>query len=251
MQFAHGASSPGADTWACSCWARWRLPRHHQRGRQTASHGGCTSDVPTAARQLSPLSGLAGEAVSVPSVCLPFCRQSWQRGTWGQPKRRPEAEAGASKAPGERRRSQPRRGDPKARMACDQRVRGRGCRSLGGGTDPSGLVAFLGSRVCHRICRRGRRGPWPCGVGRFSHRPGPGGWADVGVHAPGSWARPLRSRCRGAFLPVPASWDSSVPWLVASLPVSASIVTGPVPVRLSPGSPFLVRNRHWVRATPV
>lgn len=254
VQFAHSASSPGADTWACSCWARWRLPRHHQRGR--AARWPPTVAAPLTFPQL-PVSSRpcpasrARPRLPVPSVCLPFCWQSGQRGTWGQPKRRPEAEAGASKAPGERRRSQPRRGDPKARMACDQRVRGRGCRSLGGGTDPSGLVAFLGSRVCHRICRRGRRGPWLCGVGRFSHRPGPGGWADVGVHAPGSWARPLRSRCRGAFLPVPASWDSSVPWLVASLPVSASIVTGPVPVRLSPGSPFLVRNRHWVRATPV
>lgn len=39
-------------------------------GRQTASHGGCTSDVPTAARQLSPLSGLAGEAASACAVCV-------------------------------------------------------------------------------------------------------------------------------------------------------------------------------------
>lgn len=258
-------------SWLCSLHTA-RLPLGQTPGRAAAGPGGgCRVTIRGAARRpptvAAPLTfpqlpvssrpcpaSRARPRLSVPSVCLPFCRQSWQRGTWGQPKRRPEAEAGASKAPGERRRSQPRRGDPKARMACDQRVRGRGCRSLGGGTDPSGLVAFLGSRVCHRICRRGRRGrrgPWPCGVGRFSHRPGPGGWVDVGVHAPGSWARPLRSRCRGAFLPVPASWDSSVPWLVASLPVSASIVMGPVPVRLSPGSPFLVRNRHWVRATPV
>lgn len=164
-------------SWLCSLHTA-RLPLGQTPGRAAAGPGGgCRVTIRGAARRpptvAAPLTfpqlpvssrpcpaSRARPRLPVPSVCLPFCWQSGQRGTWGQLKRRPEAEAGASKAPGERRWSQPRRGDPKARMACDQRVRGRGCRSLGGGTDPSGLVAFLGSRVCHRICRRGRRGPW-------------------------------------------------------------------------------------------
>lgn len=162
VQFAHSASSPGADTWACSCWARWRLPRHHQRGR--AARRPPTVAAPLTFPQL-PVSSRpcpasrARPRLPVPSVCLPFCRQSWQRGTWGQPKRRPEAEAGASKAPGERRRSQPRRGDPKARMACDQRVRGGAAGALEVGQTPQAWWPFWGLGSATASAAEGAEGP--------------------------------------------------------------------------------------------
>lgn len=163
-------------SWLCSLHTA-RLPLGQTPGRAAAGPGGgCRVTIRGAARRpptvAAPLTfpqlpvssrpcpaSRARPRLSVPSVCLPFCWQSGQRGTWGQPKRRPEAEAGASKAPGERRRSQPRRGDPKARMACDQRVRGGAAGALEVGQTPQAWWPFWGLGSATASAAEGAEGP--------------------------------------------------------------------------------------------